>query len=110
MTMEELDQLEEPEPDSDEDYMDESYAARRKRGAGAADTPARGTPPAKPGRRSKVPPETPETPASTPKGRGRGGGRGRKKAVQQSLPYEVAGDADKPYGCDRKFEVSFFSF
>ncbi|XP_077302623.1 double PHD fingers d4 isoform X2 [Arctopsyche grandis] len=112
MGMEELDAYDEPEPESDEDYCDENYSSRRKRGgggggrsggAGGAGSGAKGKRSSRGGgndsSRSGGANDASDSPV--PK-RGRGAGRGRKKAPQAALPYEVPGDADKPYGCECK--------
>ncbi|XP_045505469.1 zinc finger protein ubi-d4 A-like isoform X1 [Colias croceus] len=87
LAMEEMETGEEPEAESDEDYYDDTYANRRKRRGAAPSGPgSRG------GRTRKSQPD------DTPK-RGRAG-RGRKRAGQGTLPYEVPGDAEKPFGCE----------
>ncbi|XP_047506011.1 zinc finger protein ubi-d4 B isoform X1 [Pieris napi] len=89
LAMEEMETGEEPDPESDEDYYDDTYANRRKRRGGV--TPS--GPGSRGGRTRKSQPEE-----GTPK-RGRAG-RGRKRAGQGTLPYEVPGDAEKPFGCE----------
>ncbi|CAK1543606.1 unnamed protein product [Leptosia nina] len=89
LAMEEMETGEEPEAESDEDYYDDTYANRRKRRGGA--TPS--GPGSRGGRTRKSQPDD-----ATPK-RGRAG-RGRKRAGQGTLPYEVPGDAEKPFGCE----------
>ncbi|XP_013138224.1 PREDICTED: zinc finger protein ubi-d4-like [Papilio polytes] len=88
LAIEEMETGEEPDPESDEDYYDDTYANRRKR-RGAAPT----GPGSRGGRRANKQPD------DTPPKRGRAG-RGRKRAGQGTLPYEVPGDAEKPYGCE----------
>nr|XP_026497697.1 zinc finger protein ubi-d4 [Vanessa tameamea] len=89
LAMEEMETGEEPDPESDEDYYDDTYANRRKR-RGAAPTG-----PGSRGGRVRKP-----LPDDTPVKRGRAG-RGRKRAGQGSLlPYEVPGDSEKPFGCE----------
>ncbi|XP_032524116.1 zinc finger protein ubi-d4 isoform X2 [Danaus plexippus] len=89
LAMEEMETGEEPDPESDEDYYDDTYANRRKR---------RGAAPSGPGSRGgRVRKSQPD---DTPVKRGRAG-RGRKRAgVPALLPYEVPGDSEKPYGCE----------
>ncbi|CAH0717755.1 unnamed protein product, partial [Brenthis ino] len=88
LAMEEMETGEEPDPESDEDYYDDTYANRRKR-RGAAPT----GPGSRGGRTRKSQPD------DTPVKRGRG--RGRKRAGQGTLlPYEVPGDSEKPFGCE----------
>ncbi|XP_038218636.1 zinc finger protein ubi-d4 [Zerene cesonia] len=87
LAMEEMETGEEPEAESDEDYYDDTYANRRKR---------RGVAPSGPGSRGGRTRKS--QPDDTPK-RGRAG-RGRKRAGQGTLPYEVPGDAEKPFGCE----------
>ncbi|XP_050356350.1 zinc finger protein ubi-d4 isoform X1 [Nymphalis io] len=89
LAMEEMETGEEPDPESDEDYYDDTYANRRKR-RGAAPTG-----PGSRGGRVRKP-----MPDDTPVKRGRAG-RGRKRAGQGTLlPYEVPGDSEKPFGCE----------
>ncbi|XP_045540416.1 zinc finger protein ubi-d4 isoform X2 [Papilio machaon] len=88
LAIEEMETGEEPDPESDEDYYDDTYANRRKR-RGIAPT----GPGSRGGRRGNKQPD------DTPSKRGRAG-RGRKRAGQGTLPYEVPGDAEKPYGCE----------
>ncbi|CAH2057102.1 unnamed protein product, partial [Iphiclides podalirius] len=88
LAIEEMETGEEPDPESDEDYYDDTYANRRKR-RGVAPT----GPGSRGGRRGNKQPD------DTPAKRGRAG-RGRKRAGQGTLPYEVPGDAEKPYGCE----------
>ncbi|XP_047506013.1 zinc finger protein ubi-d4 isoform X3 [Pieris napi] len=95
LAMEEMETGEEPDPESDEDYYDDTYANRRKRRGGV--TPS--GPGSRGGRTRKSQPEE-----GTPK-RGRAG-RGRKRAGQGTLPYEVPGDAEKPFGCEPPATVS----
>ncbi|XP_053618042.1 zinc finger protein ubi-d4-like isoform X4 [Plodia interpunctella] len=90
IAMDEMETGEEPEAESDEDYFDDTYANRRKRRGGA--TPS--GPGSRGGRVRKSQPDD-----GTPK-RGRAG-RGRKRAAQSTLPYEVPGDSEKPFGCER---------
>ncbi|KAJ0171419.1 hypothetical protein K1T71_012969 [Dendrolimus kikuchii] len=87
--VEEMETGEEPEAESDEDYYDDTYANRRKRRGGATPT----GPGSRGGRTRKAQPD------DTPAKRGRAG-RGRKRAGQGTLPYEVPGDAEKPFGCE----------
>ncbi|XP_072948179.1 zinc finger protein ubi-d4 A isoform X2 [Epargyreus clarus] len=88
LAIEEMETGEEPEAESDEDYYDDTYANRRKRrGAAPAGPGSRG------GRTRKSQPD------DTPAKRGRAG-RGRKRAGQGTLPYEVPGDGEKPFGCE----------
>ncbi|VVC94679.1 unnamed protein product [Leptidea sinapis] len=89
LAIEEMETGEEPDPESDEDYYDDTYANRRKRRGGV--TPS--GPGSRGGRTRKSQPD------DTPAKRGRAG-RGRKRAGQGTLPYEVPGDAEKPYGCE----------
>ncbi|XP_012546973.2 zinc finger protein ubi-d4 A isoform X2 [Bombyx mori] len=89
LAMEEMETGEEPEAESDEDYYDDTYANRRKRRGGATPT----GPGSRGGRTRKSQPD------DTPAKRGRAG-RGRRRAGQGTLPYEVPGDAEKPYGCE----------
>ncbi|XP_053618039.1 zinc finger protein ubi-d4-like isoform X1 [Plodia interpunctella] len=89
IAMDEMETGEEPEAESDEDYFDDTYANRRKRRGGA--TPS--GPGSRGGRVRKSQPDD-----GTPK-RGRAG-RGRKRAAQSTLPYEVPGDSEKPFGCE----------
>ncbi|CAK1591045.1 unnamed protein product [Parnassius mnemosyne] len=88
LAIEEMETGEEPDPESDEDYYDDTYANRRKR-RGVAPT----GPGSRGGRRGNKQPD------DAPPKRGRAG-RGRKRAGQGTLPYEVPGDAEKPYGCE----------
>ncbi|XP_034825948.1 zinc finger protein ubi-d4-like isoform X1 [Maniola hyperantus] len=89
LAMEEMEAGEDPDPESDEDYYDDTYANRRRR-RGAAPT----GPGSRGGRTRKSQPD------DTPVKRGRAG-RGRKRAGAATLlPYEVAGDAEKPFGCE----------
>ncbi|XP_068625193.1 zinc finger protein ubi-d4 A-like isoform X2 [Battus philenor] len=88
LAIEEMETGEEPEAESDEDYYDDTYANRRKR-RGVAPT----GPGSRGGRRGNKQPD------DTPAKRGRAG-RGRKRAGQGTLPYEVPGDSEKPYGCE----------
>ncbi|XP_075985533.1 zinc finger protein ubi-d4-like isoform X2 [Anticarsia gemmatalis] len=88
LAMEEMETGEEPDPESDEDYYDDTYANRRKRRGGATPT----GPGSRGGRVRKQADDT------TPK-RGRAG-RGRGKRAQGTLPYEVPGDSEKPFGCE----------
>ncbi|KAF9787716.1 hypothetical protein SFRURICE_016923 [Spodoptera frugiperda] len=39
---------------------------------------------------------------NTGEGENSSGGRGRGKRAQGTLPYEVPGDSEKPFGCERK--------
>ncbi|CAH1286840.1 unnamed protein product [Chrysodeixis includens] len=89
LAMEEMETGEEPDPESDEDYYDDTYANRRKRRGGAAPT----GPGSRGGRTRKSQPD------DTPAKRGRAG-RGRGKRAQGTLPYEVPGDSEKPFGCE----------
>ncbi|XP_026750735.2 zinc finger protein ubi-d4 [Galleria mellonella] len=89
LAIEEMETGEEPDPESDEDYYDDTYANRRKRRGGATPT----GPGSRGGRTRKSQPD------DTPAKRGRAG-RGRKRAGQGTLPYEVPGDAEKPFGCE----------
>ncbi|KAI5636180.1 PHD-finger domain-containing protein [Phthorimaea operculella] len=90
LAMEEMETGEEPDPESDEDYYDDTYANRRKKRGGA--TPSG---PGSRGGRTRKSAAADDTPAK----RGRAG-RGRKRAGQGTLPYECAGDAEKPFGCE----------
>nr|XP_049701609.1 zinc finger protein ubi-d4 isoform X2 [Helicoverpa armigera] len=89
LAMEEMETGEEPEAESDEDYYDDTYANRRKRRGGATPT----GPGSRGGRTRKSQPD------DTPAKRGRAG-RGRGKRAQGTLPYEVPGDSEKPFGCE----------
>ncbi|KAJ8710682.1 hypothetical protein PYW08_009197 [Mythimna loreyi] len=89
LAMEEMETGEEPDPESDEDYFDDTYANRRKRRGGS--TPS--GPGSRGGRTRK------SVPDDTPAKRGRAG-RGRGKRAQGTLPYEVPGDSEKPFGCE----------
>ncbi|XP_073962811.1 LOW QUALITY PROTEIN: zinc finger protein ubi-d4-like [Choristoneura fumiferana] len=89
LVMDEMETGEDPDPESDEDYFDDTYANRRKRRGGATPT----GPGSRGGRTRKSQPE------DTPAKRGRAG-RGRKRAAQATLPYEVPGEGDKPFGCE----------
>lgn len=88
IAMEEMETGEEPEAESDEDYYDDTYANRRKRRGGATPT----GPGSRGGRVRKQADDTP-----TKRGRS---GRGRGKRAQGTLPYEVPGDSEKPFGCE----------
>ncbi|XP_049880286.1 zinc finger protein ubi-d4 [Pectinophora gossypiella] len=90
LAMEEMETGEEPDPESDEDYYDDTYANRRRRRGGA--TP---TGPGSRGGRTRKSAAADDTPAK----RGRAG-RGRKRAGQGTLPYECPGDSEKPFGCE----------
>ncbi|KAJ2941238.1 hypothetical protein O0L34_g3433 [Tuta absoluta] len=90
LAMEEMETGEEPDPESDEDYYDDTYANRRRKRGGA--TPSG---PGSRGGRTRKSAAADDTPAK----RGRAG-RGRKRAGQGTLPYECPGDAEKPFGCE----------
>ncbi|KAL0811846.1 hypothetical protein ABMA28_009273 [Loxostege sticticalis] len=89
IAMEEMETGEEPDPESDEDYYDDTYANRRRKRGGATLT----GPGSRGGRTRKSQPD------DTPAKRGRAG-RGRKRAGQGTLPYETTGDSEKPFGCE----------
>ncbi|XP_061724304.1 nucleolar protein dao-5-like [Cydia pomonella] len=89
LAMDEIEAGEDQDAESDEDYFDDTYANRRKRRGGATPT----GPGSRGGRTRKSQPD------DTPAKRGRAG-RGRKRAGQATLPYEVPGEGDKPFGCE----------
>ncbi|XP_048000798.1 zinc finger protein ubi-d4 isoform X2 [Leguminivora glycinivorella] len=89
LAMDEMETGEDQDAESDEDYFDDTYANRRKRRGGATPT----GPGSRGGRTRKSQPD------DTPAKRGRAG-RGRKRTGQATLPYEVPGEGDKPFGCE----------
>ncbi|XP_063388105.1 zinc finger protein ubi-d4 isoform X1 [Cydia fagiglandana] len=89
LAMDEIEAGDDQDAESDEDYFDDTYANRRKRRGGATPT----GPGSRGGRTRKSQPD------DTPAKRGRAG-RGRKRVGQATLPYEVPGEGDKPFGCE----------